>query len=73
MPATHYGRVETLFVAVGQQHWDVFDPSQDSGHRLHAAAKFENTRLGRKGDPGEVGVPHRVLARVEGPAYPFTR
>jgi hypothetical protein len=30
VPAAHYGRVDTLFVAVGQQHWGTFDPQTDT-------------------------------------------
>jgi len=38
VPASHYGRVETLFVAVGQQQWGSFDPD-DNTLVLNAAAK----------------------------------
>jgi hypothetical protein len=30
VPAAHYGRVDTLFVAVGLQHWGAFDPQTDT-------------------------------------------
>ncbi len=30
VPAAHYGRVDTLFVAVGQQQWGAFDPQTDT-------------------------------------------
>jgi hypothetical protein len=30
VPAAHHGRVDTLFVAVGQQHWGAFDPQTNT-------------------------------------------
>lgn len=39
IPAAHYGRVDTLFVAKGQQQWGSFDPDNDS-LVLGAEAKF---------------------------------
>jgi hypothetical protein len=38
VPAAHHGRVETLFVALGLQHWGTFDPALNEV-RVHQEAK----------------------------------
>jgi hypothetical protein len=38
VPAAHYGRVDTLFVAVGYQQWGYFESDTDTIH-LHAEAE----------------------------------
>lgn len=38
VPAAQYGRVDTLFVAVGLQHWGAFEPETDTIH-LHQEAE----------------------------------
>lgn len=44
VPAAHYGRVETLFVAVGRQQWGVFEPDTNTVH-LHSEANPDNEDL----------------------------
>jgi len=38
VPAAHYGRVESLFVALGVERWGTFDPATNEIH-LHASAE----------------------------------
>jgi hypothetical protein len=44
VPAAHYGRVDTLFVAVGQQQWGRFDPMTGVVH-LHQEAEPDDEDL----------------------------
>lgn len=44
VPAAYYGRVETLFVAVGQQRWGKFDPMTGAVH-LHEKAEPDDEDL----------------------------
>ena len=37
MPAAHHGRVETLFVALGEQRWGAFIPDGTGSVILHDA------------------------------------
>lgn len=41
VPAAHYGRVDTLFVAIGLQQWGAFDPGTNTIH-LHEEAEPGN-------------------------------
>jgi hypothetical protein len=39
VPAAHQGRVDTLFVALGEQQWGAYDPSRSNGVQFHQSAK----------------------------------
>lgn len=44
VPAAHYGRVDTLFVALGEHQWGAFDP-QTNTIELQAAPNLQNEDL----------------------------
>ena len=44
LPAAYYGRIETLFVAIGLQQWGVFEPDTNTIN-LHQEANPENEDL----------------------------
>jgi hypothetical protein len=44
LPAASSGRIESLFVAIDQEQWGVFDPVRNTLH-LHKDAKFGDDDL----------------------------
>jgi hypothetical protein len=44
MPAAYYGQVSSLFVAIDQELWGNFDPSNNTIH-LHKEVRFKDDDL----------------------------